>query len=117
MAAKTKPKKTTPRKTKPTTSNRRKAKATTSTTPAESVHRDVAAAPSPVSRKLNDVRADDAPVLGHFVEIVSGEHKGRYGVFIEATSNGVAVVRTRDSASERLSVKVSDLQPAPAGKR
>lgn len=107
MATKTKPKKTTWRRTKPTTS----------TTPAESVHPGVKAAPIPVPATINDVREDEAPVLGHFVDVVSGPHKGRYGVFMEAGSNGTAVVRTRDDASERLSVRVSDLCPAKAGRR
>lgn len=107
MAAKTKPRKTTRKKTKPTTS----------TTPAESVHPGVKAAPTPVPATINDVREDEAAVLGHFVDVVTGPHKGRYGVFMEAGSNGTAVIRTRDDASERLSLKVSDLRPAKAGRR
>lgn len=72
--------------------------------------------PKNPSRFINDQRGPTAPVLGHFVDIVSGEHKGRYGTF-ETVEGNEAVVRTRDAESERLNVKVSDLQRAEAGRR
>lgn len=76
----------------------------------------VDAGPTPVPSSINDVRADSDAVLGQFVDVVSGEHKGRYGVFEELTGEA-AVVRTRDADNDRLSCKVSDLVPAQAGRR
>lgn len=82
------------------------------------LHRDVKSAPTPVAPTINDVREDDAAVLGQFVDVVKGEHGGRYGVFVELAQDGkTAVVRTRDSASERLLCPVSSLRPALAGRR
>ena len=72
--------------------------------------------PKNPSRFINDTRGPTAPVLGQFVDIVSGPHKGRYGVFTTVEGKE-AVVRTRDAESERLNVKVSDLQRAEAGRR
>jgi hypothetical protein len=72
--------------------------------------------PKNPSRFINDTRGPTAPVLGHFVDVVSGPHKGRYGTF-ETIEGNEAVVRTRDAESERLNVKVSDLQRAEAGRR
>ena len=84
----------------------------------EAVHPAVAAAPTPVPAQINDRREDDAPVLGHFVDVVSGEHEGRYGVFETLNHDEkTAVVRSRDAESERLVVKLSDLRPAEAGRR
>lgn len=67
-------------------------------------------------RFINDTRGPSAPVLGHFVDVVSGPCKGRYGVFQTVEGND-AVVRTRDNESEQLNVKVSDLRRAEAGRR
>lgn len=92
-----------------------KAKKAKDETP-ERVHPEVASAPTPIPPSINDVRGDDEAVLGHFVDVVSGEYKGRYGVFEELTGD-VAVVRTRDNDSLRFSCKVSDLVPAEAGRR
>jgi len=108
MAAKTKPTKRTRRKTAPS-------KAKPAEAPADPR---LKGAPVPVARTANDVREDSAPVVGHFVEVVSGPYKGRYGVFLELGQDGkTATVRTRDSASERLTTSVSDLRPAKAGLR
>lgn len=80
----------------------------------------------PQPAQLNDTRADDEAVLGHFVEVTAGEHEGRYGVFIEAqaavdaedqTKATIAVVRARDNDSDRFSVPIADLVPAEAGRR
>lgn len=71
----------------------------------------------PVPAGLNDRRADDAPVLGQFVDVVSGEYKGTYGVFLEATADGDAVVRSRDAEAQRLTTPISSLVAADAGKR
>jgi hypothetical protein len=61
--------------------------------------------------------ADDQAVVGAFVEVVKGDHKGRYGLLMEAHSLDTAIVRTRDSASERIVTKYTDLIPAEAGRR
>lgn len=71
----------------------------------------------PIPAGLNDTRADDAPILGHFVDVVSGEYKGTYGVFLEATADGDAVVRSRDAEAQRLTTPISSLVAADAGKR
>ena len=93
---------------------------TTTTTPAvtEPVHPGIDAAPTPIAATINDIREDDAAVLGHFVEVTKGEHKSRYGVFEELGKDGkTAVVRTRDADSIRLTCPVADLIPAQAGRR
>lgn len=76
----------------------------------------VDAGPGAVPSTINDVRADDEPVLGHFVEIVKGENKGRYGVFEEVFGD-TGVVRTRDADMLRLTCPLSDMVPALAGRR
>lgn len=83
------------------------------TTKAKTKESEVPAAPvsSAVPPGLNDVRGDEDPVLGQFVEVTSGEYEGRYGVFLELDGSD-AVVRTRDAEGERLSVPLSDLRRA-----
>ncbi len=76
----------------------------------------LAAAPTPVPPSLNDSRADDDAVLGHFVDVVSGPEKGAYGVFIEAQGDD-AVVRTRDDDSRRFTTPIKNLVPAESGRR
>lgn len=101
-----------------TKTTKAKAENATAAGPKEAVHPAVAAAPTPVPAQINDRREDDAPVLGHFVDVVSGEHEGRYGVFETLNSDSkTAVIRSRDAESERLVVKLSDLRPAEAGRR
>jgi hypothetical protein len=78
--------------------------------------RDLDAAPTPVPPGINDVRDDSAAVLGHFVDVVGGEHEGRYGVF-EVVEGKNAIVRTRDNDSALITCKISDLVPAEAGRR
>lgn len=101
-----------------TKTTKAKPEAASAAGPQEAVHPAVAAAPTPVPAGINDRREDDAPVLGHFVDVVSGEHEGRYGVFETLNSDGeTAVVRSRDAESERLVCDLSDLRPAEAGRR
>jgi hypothetical protein len=84
----------------------------------EANSRDLDAAPTPAPPGINDVREDGAAVLGHFVEVVDGKHKGRYGVFEEVSTSGRgAIVRTRDNDSARITCDISDLVPAEAGRR
>lgn len=66
---------------------------------------------SPAPPGLNDTRADDEPVLGHFVEVDSGKHKGRYGVFYEVEDGDIAVIRDRYTA-ERVAVPLSSVRRA-----
>lgn len=81
--------------------------------------RDVVPAPiaGPARMGLNDKRGDTDPVLGHFVEVASGEYKGRYGVFMEVTADGDAVVRSRDAEAQRLTTPLSTLVASAPGKR
>lgn len=60
---------------------------------------------------------DSQAVPGHFVEVISGDHKGRYGVLIEEADKDNVIIRTRDENSERLVVKYADLEPSRSGKR
>lgn len=69
-------------------------------------------------RSLNDRRRDEDAILGHFVNVVSGEHEGRYGVFIDVAPDGeTAIVRSRDADNDVFSTAISDLRPAKAGLR
>lgn len=70
------------------------------------------------TRSMNDTRGPADPVLGGFVDVVAGEHEGRYGVLWSIAPNGEdAVVRTRDKFTDLLSVSLADLRPAEAGRR
>ena len=69
-------------------------------------------------RFINDTRGPTAPVLGHFVDVVDGEHKGRYGVLQTVDPEEKwGVVRTRDNNTDLLNVELKDLRPAQAGRR
>lgn len=69
-------------------------------------------------RFINDSRGPTAPILHHFVDVVSGEHEGRYGVFTWVSDDEkYGVVRTRDARTDLLNVEVKDLRPALAGRR
>lgn len=69
-------------------------------------------------RSLNDRRRDEDAILGHFVNVVSGEHEGRYGVFVDVAADGeTAIVRSRDADNDVFSTAISDLRPAKAGLR
>lgn len=109
MAAKPKTK-TATKKTTPKDSSSKTKKA--------AQHPEVASAPTPIPPAINDVREDSAAVLGHFVEVIKGDHKGRYGVFEEiGNDEKTAVVRSRDADSLRFTCPVADLVPAEAGRR
>jgi hypothetical protein len=70
----------------------------------------------PVPPGMNDTRADDQPVIGQFVEVTKGEHKGFFGVFLEAEGND-AVVRNRSDAGVRIVVPLADLAPSSPNRR
>jgi hypothetical protein len=93
MTTKTKPKSQTPKpkaKAKP-----KKAKKTT---------------PAPSDpRPLYDSRSDEDAVEGHFVDVVSGDHKGDYGVFLYSEGE-TAIVKSL--ASGTFSTPISNLRPA-----
>lgn len=72
---------------------------------------------SPVPMGLNDRRADNEPIIGQFVEVASGKHKGAYGVFMEVDNENTAIVRTRDENGERIATPLSSLVRSRAGKR
>lgn len=91
-------------------------------TPGEDIpsgDRKIIAAPvtSPVPMGLNDRRADNEPILGHFVEVASGKHKGAYGIFNEVEGENTAVIVTRDENTERITTPISSLVRSRAGKR
>ena len=65
----------------------------------------------------SDPLDDSEAKVGGFVDVVDGEHQGRYGVLIEAPDKDHCIVRTRDAATERLVVSYDQLRPAEAGKR
>lgn len=74
--------------------------------------------PKHPGRFINDARGPAAPILGHFVDVVGGEHKGRYGVFTTVDDKEEwGVVRSRDEFTDLLNVKVSDMRRAHAGRR
>lgn len=67
---------------------------------------------------------DDADArVGHFVQAISGEHKGRYGVLDSVATVGsdgypsTVIVVTRDDDAEHIVVDYGDLVPAEAGER
>ena len=70
-----------------------------------------------VSEALPTQPDDDQATVGAFVDVVSGDHEGRYGVLVEAHSLDRAIVRTRDANNELLVTAYSDLRPAEAGRR
>lgn len=76
----------------------------------------VKGAPAPTTLGLYDVRGDDEAVEGHFVDVVSGDHEGKYGVFLYAEGD-TAVVKARDDLSDTFTTKITDLRPALAGRR
>lgn len=68
------------------------------------------------------VYTDSQARPGTFVRVVSGPHKGRYGVFHAVGEEHAgwpvtAVVRTRDAEDENLLVDYGDLRPSEAGHR
>ena len=70
---------------------------------------------------LNTTSIHDA-TPGGFVRVTGGEHKGRYGAFLEVRGYEkgeptVCAIRTRDADMEILIVDYSDLEPAEAGGR
>lgn len=70
----------------------------------------------PVAPGLNDTRGDDQPVVGHSVEVTDGDHKGFFGIFIEAEGSD-AVLRSRGDAGVRITVPITDLVPASPNRR
>jgi hypothetical protein len=70
-----------------------------------------------------DLGGIKAALTGKFCRAVSGEHAGRYGVYLQTSSvtkDGSpddVIVRTRDEHDELLVVKYADLVHAEAGGR
>lgn len=81
---------------------------------------DTASVPAPTSgpvpRGLNDVRGDEAPVLGHSVEVIDGEHAGTFGTF-DSLEGNEAVVTPRSAPLSRVTVPVTSLRPADSNRR
>lgn len=78
----------------------------------------------PAPAKAPDRSVDTNVDIHQFADVISGEHKGRYGAVVEIASRdkdtGLPdsfVLRTRDDNDERLVVSAEDLRPAIAGKR
>lgn len=79
-------------------------------------------APAKPRNPPEHVASDNDAQLGTFVSVVSGPHKGRYGVFHSVGEERAgwpvtAVVRTRDAEDEHLIVDYGDLRPDVPGKR
>jgi hypothetical protein len=55
--------------------------------------------------------------IGVYARVVSGEHKGKYGVIYEDTPGKEVLFRTRDENHEEIAVDYKDLRPALAGGR
>lgn len=79
---------------------------------------DAPQAPDATVRSTNDTRGVHDAVEGHFVDVVDGPHKGRYGVLLTVGENPKeSTVRTRDEYTDLISVDYADLRPAKAGRR
>lgn len=70
-------------------------------------------------REYSEFDADVNPRLGGFVDVVDGEHAGRYGVYEETIAHNektglpsVLRVRTRDANNELLIVDAADVRRA-----
>ncbi len=75
----------------------------------------------PVS-KAKDVSSaernpDETTTIGNFLEVVSGPHAGRYGIYLSDGDPGQIVVRTRDDNDDNLLVNLTDTRPTRAGRR
>lgn len=64
-------------------------------------------------------RSDDDAMLGSWVDIVAGEHQGRFGHYYDTASTdaatgypGEVLVRTRDARNEILQVLYSQVRPS-----
>lgn len=63
-------------------------------------------------------RSDEDALLGHWVDVVSGEYQGKFGQFFdvaESDKDGIpktALVRTRDAQAEVIRVAYGDLRPS-----
>lgn len=63
-------------------------------------------------------REDTAAQTGEWVDVVSGEYQGRYGVYVQATAlddNGApltALVRTRDADNMLIEVPYTEIHPS-----
>lgn len=73
----------------------------------------------PVNTDGTNRRSDDDALVGHFVDVVAGEHKGRFGAFERVLKHDVetgypaqALIRTRDEFNQLLAVAYKDLRPS-----
>ena len=64
-------------------------------------------------------RSGDDALLGSWVDVVSGEHEGRRGQYVDDASHDPqtgypdeVLVRTRDANNELLAVKYADIRPS-----
>lgn len=80
--------------------------------------------PGVVSGVVYRPRTDDDVLSGNFCRVVSGEHQGRYGVFVGTSTVFVndgwpatVTVRTRDDRDELILVNYADIRPAQPGGR
>jgi hypothetical protein len=71
---------------------------------------------APVVVDNHTARSDDDAYHGSWVDVVSGEHKGRYGALLGTVSSGpdgypeVVSIRTRDADNLVLDVAYSDVR-------
>lgn len=63
-------------------------------------------------------RSDNDALLGSWVDVVSGEHAGRRGAYVDDDTHGEdgyperVIVRTRDAENELIVVNYSDIRPS-----
>jgi hypothetical protein len=73
----------------------------------------------PVVVDLATKRTDDDPILGSWVDVVSGEYQGRFGSYVATVTHDAStgypeqvIVRTRDADNLLIEVAYSDLRPS-----
>lgn len=85
----------------------------------EPADRPVSQMADPVGNATNPIsRRDVDGIAGQFVDVVDGEHRGRFGHYVNTVSrdeDGVPetiLIRTRDARNELLEVAYSEVRPS-----
>lgn len=69
-------------------------------------------------KKAEATEPDFEPAVVHdFVNVVAGDHQGRYGVVTGENQSGQFIVRARDSNSDIFVVDAGDVRKSEAGLR
>ncbi|HEX9007324.1 MAG TPA: hypothetical protein VF889_08510 [Bacteroidota bacterium] len=74
---------------------------------------------SPVTVDNRTQRSQDDALFGSFVDVVSGEHQGRFGAYVATVEHDaqsgyptVIIIRTRDADNLLLEVQYQDVRPS-----